>query len=267
MRRALALLGLLALLAQASCASAPPASEPLPVARLGARAPEARCSACTLPLAGAVRQWPDGRLVCGSCHAEAVVDPAQADALLAAARDDLRARFGVSLDEVEAVDLRLVDRPALLSHARELAHPALQAFSTVRAGEADEAPSRASAPARTGGAAAPRRVQAVTIEALYGLPRAALRGILVHELFHAHQTARRADVGAADPAFVEGAAQFVQLRVLEATGAHAWAARLLANEDPLYGRGLRRFRRLVAAEGEARALERGAAEPGFPPGF
>lgn len=231
------------LLALAGCAASPAPPPPLPVARLASRAPDARCSACTLPMADPVREWPDGRLVCPSCHAEAVVDPAEARALLARAREDLRARFGVRLDGYERVEVTLVDQPTLLAHARELAHPALQAFSEI------------------GGAT-------VAIEALYGLPRPALRAILVHELFHAHQAARRRDADAAiDLAFVEGAAQYVQLRVLEQLGAHAWAARLVANEDPVYGRGLRRFRRLVQVEGEARALERGALEARFPPGY
>lgn len=225
----------------AGCAASPPPPGPLPVARLAARAPDARCSACTLPFAAEPRQWPDGRVVCASCHADAVVDPADAQVLLAAAREDL-ARFGVRLDRAARVELRLVDQPTLLAHARELAHPALQAFSTIGRG-------------------------VVAIEALYGLPRAPLRAILVHELFHAHQTARRAASGPADPAFVEGAAQYVQLRVLEALGAHAWAARLVANEDPIYGRGLRRFRRLVAVTGEARAIERGATDVRFPAGY
>lgn len=229
------------LLAAASgCATATPAA-PLPEARLAARAPEARCSACTLPLADGAREWPDGRVVCASCHAEAVVDPGEAEALLAAARRDL-ARLGVPLDEGARLELALVDLPTLLRDAGELAHPALQAFSTI------------------GG---PR----VQIEALYGLPRAPLRAIFVHELFHAHQTARRRATGPADPAFIEGAAQYAQLRVLEELGAAAWAARLVANEDPVYGRGLRRFRRFVAATGEVRALEQGAADVRFPPGY
>lgn len=227
----------------AGCASSPAAPPPVPMARLASRAPDARCSACTLPLLDPVREWPDGRLVCATCHAEAVVDPTEARALLALAREDLRARFGVSLDPFGRIELTLVDQPTLLAHARELAHPTLQAFSEI--GDAT-----------------------VAIEALYGLPRPALRAILVHELFHAHQTARRLPAsGSPDLAFVEGAAQYVQLRVLEQLGAHAWAARLVANEDPVYGRGLRRFRRLVQVEGEARALERGAAEARFPPGY
>ncbi len=231
----------LTLLVVAGCAAAPPPAPPPPVARLAARSPDARCSACTLPVVDGGREWPDGRVVCRTCHADAVVDPAEASRLLAAARADLRERFGVRLDGAR-LELALVDQPTLLAHAHELAHPALQAFSTI----------------------GPR---GASIEALYGLPRAPLQAILVHELFHAHQAARRASGAPADPAFVEGAAQWVQLRVLEALGAHAWAARLLANEDPIYGRGLRRFRRLVQVEGEARALERGALDGRFPPGY
>ncbi|MCO5167345.1 MAG: hypothetical protein M9894_13430 [Planctomycetes bacterium] len=248
MRAALVAAALLA----AGCAT-PPAPA-LPEARLAARAPDARCSACTAPLAEHAREWPDGRVVCAPCHGEAVVDPAEARALLAAARDWLAARFGVTLDPAAALDVRLVDGPTLQAEADDLAHPALQAFSTIAAGE----------PRAVGGA---RPLEAVRVTALYGLPRAALRGILVHELFHAHQTARRADPGPPDAAFVEGAAQFVQLRALEAAGAHGWAARLLANEDPVYGGGLRRFRRLVGALGEAQALELGAARAAFPAGY
>lgn len=240
------------LVVAAGCAAAP--APALPAARLASRAPDAPCSACTLGLADDAREWPDGRLVCGPCHAEAVVDPAEARALLAAARDWLARRFAVALEPAAAVEVRLVDAAALQAEAADLAHPALQAFSSIVAGE----------PPAGGGA---RPLEAVRIIALYGLPRPALRAILVHELFHAHQTARREDRGPPDEAFVEGAAQLVQLRALEAAEAHAWAARLVANEDPVYGDGLRRFRRLVDALGEARALELGATRGAFPPGF
>lgn len=231
------------LLLATGCASAPPPAPPLPRARLAARAPDARCSACTLPVSDRVFEWPDHRRVCGSCREQAVVDPTEARALLLLARADLQERFGVVFEHA-AFDLRLVDLPTLLADAGpDLAHPALQAFSAI----------------------SPR---ACEVEALYGLPRLALRGILVHELFHAHQTdAREPGGGPVDLAFIEGAAQYVQLRLLEDLGGHGWAARLVANEDPIYGRGLRRFRRMVMQVGEERALDLGARQARFPPGY
>lgn len=242
MRRGAAL-ALLVPLAVLGCAGAPPPAAPLPEARLAARAPDARCSACTLPISSAAFEWPDARVVCGACRDEAVVDPQEARELLLVARADLQDRFGVVF-EGAAFDLTLVDQPTLLLDAGEdLAHPALQAFSAI----------------------SPR---ACRIEALYGLPRVALRAILVHELFHTHQTdAREPGGGPIDLAFIEGAAQFVQLRLLEALGGHGWAARLVANEDPIYGQGLRRFRRLASVVGEERALDLGARQTRFPPGY
>lgn len=226
------------------CASTPPPDVALPEARLAARAPDARCSACTLPISDRVFEWPDQRIVCGACRDEAVVDPREARDLLLLARADLQERFGVVFEDA-AFDLALVDLPTLLADAgADLAHPALQAFSAIT----------------------PRSCQ---IEALYGLPRTALRGILVHELFHAHQTDQRAPGRGrqVDLAFVEGAAQYVQLRLLEELEGHGWAARLVANEDPIYGQGLRRFRRMASVLGEERALDLGARESSFPSGY
>jgi hypothetical protein len=236
-----------------------PEARPLSPAlsRFGARGPEARCSACTGPLGEAAWTWPDGRIVCERCHQAAVVDPTEAGELLADAQAELERQ---GLPALASPALRLVDRRTLLADARELAHPALQAFSSIVPGAA------------TPGRAPPR---ATTIEVLYGLPRVALGGILVHELFHAHQAARRQDPRPVDLAFVEGAAEYVQLRALQRSEpgdeggevGEGWAARLVANEDPVYGGGLRRFERLAAAVGEARAIELGLTCGRFPPGY
>ena len=68
-------------------------------------------------------------------------------------------------------------------------------------------------------------------------------------------------------AFREGAANYVQYKVLRRLKAKRWARILEKNPDRVYGGGLRRFRKLVKAWGEKEALRLGAKSQRFPAGF
>ena len=92
-------------------------------------------------------------------------------------------------------------------------------------------------------------------------------GILAHELFHVWQIRTGGIRDRADSVFREGGAQYVQHRMLEDRGLEAWAARLLDNPDPIYGDGLRRFRRLARAVGDEKALALSATTDRFPRTF
>lgn len=233
----------------AGCAAAPveepgPADEGPAAAPTCARvaAPGTRCFACQAGLGAEAWRWSDGRLACDGCHAEAVVSLDEARALLRQARDDLRRVLSIRAPEVS---LALVDRARLdLRAGQGLQGPSLLAMTSHDADLPDE-------PAR--------------LDLLWGLPRGALRGILAHELFHAHQLARLHAAGTRDvvePAFVEAAALHVHRRVLLALGETRWAARVAPDDDP----GLRRFEALVRSVGEPRALELAATTTRFPPG-
>ncbi|RMG14485.1 MAG: protein DA1 [Planctomycetota bacterium] len=232
------------------CASAPRSSSEGSGALLSRAAPCSVCGDLATPGSGAVR-WPDGRVSCGPCAEDAVVDLSEARRALDEARAALAELLGVDLGAAR-VTLRLAEREGLLRRAGEgLEHPDLRAFTEVvevLAGERVE-----------------RRRFAVHV--LRGLPRTCLVGILAHELFHVWQTLQGGVRPGAQPAFREGAAQYAQWRVLRALGAERWVRRLEANPDPVYGVGLRRFRRLAKERGERAALRMGAQRDGFPSGY
>lgn len=195
--------------------------------------------------------WPDERLACERCLERAVVDDDAAREVFDEAHSELRDLLGLEHLAEARARLELTDRPRLLRLAGEVAHPDLRAFTEIlEVVRGDEVESRR-----------------FSVHVLKGMPRACLLGILCHELFHVWQTLRGGIRQAVDPAFREGAAQFVQFRVLELRGETAWTERLLANPDPVYGGGLRRFRKLVADRGQEEALQLGATRGAFPRGF
>ena len=247
------LLSLVAALALSGCASSP-ALEPED-SRGWVASPKASgeaCDACGRREGAFV--WGEGRrderVSCAPCHAQAISSRRAALETLTEARGELLERFAIDLSEVP-VKLELTDQPGLLARAGDtISHPELRAFTEIREQLLDE-----------------RVVERqLTIVALGGLPRPFLLGIFVHELFHVWQALQGvSEVGEA--ALREGAALYVQHRVLKARGETRWAHALEVSRDPVYGRGLRRFQKLVAARGEPAALELGAKERRFPPGF
>ena len=147
--------------------------------------------------------------------------------------------------------LELVDRATLMKRADDLAHPTLRALTEITE--------------RIRSDVVVQRRHRIFV--LWGLPRTALLGILAHELFHVWQTTQGGTRPGAEAAFREGAANYAQYRVLNSLGAQRWARQLHDDPDPVYGKGLRRFLRMVEVEGEPAALRLATRRDRFPPGY
>ena len=213
-------------------------------------ASEARllCDACGQD-ASQGKRWPDGRPVCQSCAASAVLRSSQAQEARTWALETLRTLFGIELAAVPC-RITLLDRPELLGLAGRDRHPDLRAFTEVEDTYHDEL----------------LVLREFRIYLLRGMPAVEAGAVLAHELFHIWQVKQGGGIHAQD-AFREGAAQWVQLRALRHRGATAWAERLHRDPDPVYGEGLRRFERMVLSLGEPEALRLGATAEDFPSGF
>jgi len=204
-------------------------------AELEARATCDACSRVAEPGEGGA--WSDGRVACGECLEEAVVEQGEAEEVLAEAREELEDVLELELEA--PVALLLVERAALQEAAKDLAHPRLRAFCQIRErflGE--ELVSRG-----------------FTIHAVTALPRGLLRGILVHELFHVWQAEAGAPEEASGP-WREGSANWAQWRVHRERDEDLWAEQMERDPDAVYGEGFRRFRRLAEALGTEAALAR-----------
>lgn len=230
MTRGLLLAGLLVL---GACSSPPPPEPP----------PAPRCYHCAEVL--------DEPAVdtCDACTAEAILRPDEAVAARRRAEAALAERFHLRLPRGVRASLTLLELDDLRSLAGEGGQHLL-AFTEV------EELLRGGEPVDLG----------FRIYLARGTPASWAAGILAHELFHVWQTLQGGGPSQAD-AFREGAAQYVQHEVLEQLGATKWARRVAHDPDPVYGDGLRRFRAVVLAEGESRALELAGREHDFPSGY
>jgi len=213
-----------------------------------------RCDACGLPAAGSrgpAYVSPDHRVSCSVCQKEAVLSDDEANEVARVAR--------AALADVLKIDLRSVPAPVAL-----VLKPELQA----KAGALSSNWIKGLTEVEEEGAADGRRgARHYRIWALSGLPRRILVGVLAHELFHVFQSELNAEAGTADLPFREGAANYVEVRVLRSRG-ETLRARLLEKQgDAVYGEGLRRFERMAKELGERRALELGAKMQGFPEGY
>ncbi|MBI3925628.1 MAG: hypothetical protein HY319_08820 [Armatimonadetes bacterium] len=97
----------------------------------------------------------------------------------------------------------------------------------------------------------------------HDLKRRQALGVLAHETAHAWQFQRHPDATLCAEDFREGFAEWVSFLVLEQAGDRASAFRLQANQDPVYGAGLRRFLELEARHGRAEILARARREVRF----
>lgn len=211
-----------------------------------------RCESCGLPAAGERGdggRWEDGRVTCRLCRSEAVLDAPDARQVCLGARNRLRELLGLDLGSVET-PVVLASSHELAKRAGSLAHEGLKALTEVE---------------ERGGGDGARGERRYRIFVLYGLSRAGMRGVLAHELVHVLQA--EATAAALEPALREGAANFVQVRVLRAGGDEVRAKLLEEDKDPVYGEGLRRFERLARDRGERAALEVGLRGPAFPGGY
>jgi hypothetical protein len=211
-----------------------------------------RCEGCGLPTEGergGALRWDDGRITCRTCRLDAAVDSSDARQACLAARSSLRQLLGLDLGSIDT-PVTLVSKPELLARAGALAHPALKALT-----ECDEQiPGDGT-----------RGERHYRIYVLSGLPRAGLVGVLSHELFHVLQS--EATAHGSEPPLREGAANYVQVRVLRARGEELRARLLEEDRDPVYGDGLRRIERLAGEKGESAAIQAGLRAARFPEGY
>lgn len=214
-----------------------------------------RCDACSLPVQGARggrRVLEDGRIQCRICADSAVLDHAVASAAFEEARAELEAVLGLDLDEL-AIKLEVVDRFEIARVARS-DKPNIKGFArgvrqdSLRDGVREKGEWR------------------ITIWALYGLPREAFLGVLVHELFHAwHMACGPEELE--DEAWREGAANYAQWRVMRRRSQGLWCLLLEQDPDPAYGEGFRRFRRWAEARSPDERNRALAFLAGFPKGY
>lgn len=190
----------------------------------------ARCDACSLPVngeRGGARELDDGRTHCGRCHDTAIFDESKARAVLAEARQELWRTLQIDVRS-RALRLELVDRLRLARIAGSETANVKGFTEGIR-------------PRIVRG----RRIEngrwRLTIYAVFGLPREALLGVLVHELFHVWQILNGPE--RLDPIWREGAANYAQWRVLQRRGQSLWCLLLEQDPDPIYGDGFRRFQR------------------------
>lgn len=206
-----------------------------------------RCDACSLPAEGergGVVTLDDGRRHCGECAACAVTDAAEARSLAKQVIHDLRRILAVDIRRMSWT-LKLVDSPELKRIAgsdRDGIKGWTDARRRVRRGRASP--------------------WEVTVYILEKEPSGAVYGVLAHELFHLWQLHNaplnvRAELR-------EGAANWVQWRLLKARGVALWPLLLEADPDPVYGDGFRRFQRFVARHGWPRTLDRMSRMTDFP---
>lgn len=173
------------------------------------------CLACRAPVDSRGSRLPDGRFRCWLCDATAIDDQAEAQALygqvLTTAARQLGLELGIPtpLVPVDSEQLRVV------LQAINGAHPT------------EQRPPRG-VYARKG------RRRGIYVE--LGLPRVQTIAVMAHELGHAWQTERKPLLD--DPMLIEGFAEWVAYKVLEAVGEPDEMSRMTVRSD-VYGQGLR----------------------------
>ena len=167
-----------------------------------------RCDACSAPVADQHWQLHDGRVLCASCHATAVFDPAEARQLYDETVAAVVAQLGLRLRV--GVEFRLVDAPTL---------------AQVRAGASDGA-----VPDEKTLGLYQRQGRLRAIYLLYGLPKLLFRTVVAHEYAHAWQG--EACPLLDDDRLREGFAEWVAYRHLLHLGCTRAAQRMLSSSHP-----------------------------------
>ncbi|HUS14910.1 MAG TPA: protein DA1 [Chloroflexia bacterium] len=194
------------------------------------------CHACGHPVGALSYQRVDGRVLCDSCHATAVYNPREAEALYARVQDTAAGVLGLEL----RVGARLH-----LANRKQIA--------TLR-GHPSEVPPDPMAESRAdyvGLFVYSGRMRAIYVE--YGLPRIFFCEVVAHEYAHAWQMECAPLLS--DPELREGFAEWVAYRVVESWGARLRLDRFRQRQD-MYGAGLRRMLAWEAASGTAGVIER-----------
>ena len=176
-----------------------------------------RCAACGAPLGSQTWRLPDGRAICESCHATAVLDAARAETLYEQVAHVL----------AEGLGLRVLVRPPLrLVSAVEMAALTAQGLGSGPLGEG-----------ATLGLFV-RRGRRRAIYVVYGLPQLLLFKVLAHEYGHAWQSENCPLQR--DPLLLEGFCEWAAYKALADQGASKAMADMGARQG-FYGRALRRL--------------------------
>lgn len=179
------------------------------------------CLACTAPVGPAGRQLPDGRFRCPLCNATAIDDSNQAQALYAQVQQIAAKQMGLVLG---------VPTPLVPVDFRQLQ----AVLATLANGHPAEQRQPRGIYARKGSK------RGIYVE--LGLPRIDMIQVIAHELGHAWQMERKPLLD--DPLLIEGFAEWVAYKTLEALGEGAAMQRMVSRQD-IYGQGLRQ---LLAAQ-------------------
>ncbi len=195
------------------------------------------------------KTYADGRQVCGICLQTAVNTQSEAESLLAEVKERLGG-LGIRID-VEDIPLQLVDRDEL---GRQFGDDAVRysAFSKKDF--------------HTWFGKEIRKRYSIYI--LDGMPRMHFIPALAHELMHVWQY-ENAPAGNI-PQLCEGSCNYAALLVLRQIGGKEmeYQIAMLDNDnDPVYGDGYRRVRKLVEALGVAGWLANLKVDRGFPLGY
>ncbi|MNX86786.1 LIM domain protein [compost metagenome] len=197
--------------------------------------------------------YQDGRSVCAGCYGVQISGDRAAQPLIEGVRERLR---GWGLDvPAEAAPVILVDRNTLRNLLRRTGHPGgpnVNGFTSVLTEKQ--------------GNRITKREMAVYI--LHGMPREVFEGTVAHELTHVWINLNNGR--SLDSAFEEGSCNYFKyLLHAESQGEMAeYAIKLMQqDQDPAYGAGFRRVKRLVDKRGLDYLITLLARSTGFPLGY
>lgn len=199
------------------------------------------------------RRYPDGRKVCTLCFGSEVSGDPAAQPIVETVRSQLSG-WGLEVPR-EAAPVILVDRHTLTKLLRRTGHPGgpnVNGFTSVLTEKE--------------GNRITKREMAVYV--LYGMPREVFAGTVAHELTHVWinlNNGRRLD-----PAFEEGSCNYMKFLVHEQSRSDLAPYVLKAmqqDQDPAYGVGFRRVKKLVERKGLETLLTLLGRSTGFPLGY
>jgi hypothetical protein len=186
------------------------------------------------PLGDGMKRFPDGRTLCSKCAPSSITSVREARSILVDAADNLRS-FGVIVDP-KPVELRLVSQ---------------QEFSRIARTRSGDTKGFTDYAVKKNGFG---KVQSEVIKVylLNGMPRTQMASTAAHELMHIWQFRNGRLDQSADVS--EGSCNFASYLVLRKLGgaeSEFVIDGMLKDPDYVYGRGFRRVKSYVEAEGTA----------------
>lgn len=195
------------------------------------------CDVCGVPLTAQLQRLPDGRAICVACQQTAVVLAAQAKLVFDQTLDTIGSTTGLGLHS--GVRFVVTDRPGLRVQIERTRQDILYRSDRVLGAYIRDGSRR-------------------TIYVLNGLPRILLVQVIAHEWAHAWQAENCSHMR--DVLVVEGFAEWLAYKVLQAMGAVKKMALMTARQD-LYGKGLRQMLACETREGMLGVLALCTARP------